>query len=402
MRLAICLLTVSMVIFFVNLFSGLTLQESIRISLIFYGFSFLSLVILDFIIFWVLVKFTGACPMVRKILIIGTGPRVSDLIKKRRKEMAEECEATIIFMDLPEREEFVKRNFGEVEFASVTELPRILRSEVVDEVFVLLPTKSYYDLISEIVKTCTVQGIPVFVDSSWDVKRISEDSGVKTLWAEPEMDFLRFHTGSALIEDPLHRLTKRIFDVVVAWMLVIFLSPIMFISMLAIKLTSPGPVLFKQKRLGINKRLFTIYKFRTMYEDAEERLKTLEALNITGGAAFKMPEDPRVTPVGKFLRKMSIDELPQLFNVIKGDMSLVGPRPLPLRDYENFYDDRHRRRFSVVPGITGLWQVSGRSLLNFDDWMALDLFYIDNWSLKLDLEILWRTIRVVLKGAGAM
>jgi lipopolysaccharide/colanic/teichoic acid biosynthesis glycosyltransferase len=176
---------------------------------------------------------------------------------------------------------------------------------------------------------------------------------------------------------------------------------VLLITAILIKLTSTGPVLFVQKRLGFNKRRFDVYKFRTMAVDAEKRMKEVEHLNEVSGPVFKIKNDPRVTPVGGFLRKTSIDELPQLLNVLKGDMSLVGPRPLPVRDYEGFNKDWQRRRFSVRPGITCLWQINGRSSIPFEQWMELDLQYIDKWSLWLDLEILLRTIPAVLKGSGA-
>ncbi|MBE9522842.1 MAG: sugar transferase, partial [Proteobacteria bacterium] len=149
------------------------------------------------------------------------------------------------------------------------------------------------------------------------------------------------------------------------------------------------------------KRRFRLYKFRTMVKDAQQKQAELEDLNEVMGAAFKITNDPRITPVGKFLRKVSIDEFPQLINVLKGDMSLVGPRPLPVRDFNGFHIDWQRRRFSVRPGITCLWQVNGRHNIPFDKWMELDLEYIDKWSLLLDLSILIRTIPAVLKGSGA-
>ena len=171
---------------------------------------------------------------------------------------------------------------------------------------------------------------------------------------------------------------------------------------LAVKLTSPGPVLFKQPRYGYNRRRFPMYKFRTMVKDAEQRLKELEHLNEAAGPVFKIKKDPRLTSIGGFLRSTSIDELPQLFNVLLGHMSLVGPRPLPVRDVSRFSEATLMRRFSVLPGMTGLWQVSGRSSLGFNDWIALDLKYIDNWSLLEDLRILLITVPVVLRGRGAM
>jgi lipopolysaccharide/colanic/teichoic acid biosynthesis glycosyltransferase len=160
-------------------------------------------------------------------------------------------------------------------------------------------------------------------------------------------------------------------------------------------------VFFIQERVGLNKRTFRLYKFRTMVADAEERQAEIEHLNEARGPVFKIRNDPRLTPVGKFLRKTSIDELPQLFNVLKGDMSLVGPRPLPVRDYQGFDQDWQRRRFSVRPGITCLWQINGRSSIPFEKWMELDLQYIDQWSLWMDFKILAKTIPVVLKGTGA-
>ena len=166
-------------------------------------------------------------------------------------------------------------------------------------------------------------------------------------------------------------------------------------------MTSPGPAFFIQERVGLNKRIFRLYKFRTMVKDAKQKQAELEDLNECMGAAFKITNDPRITTVGKFLRKVSIDELPQLINVLKGDMSLVGPRPLPVRDYNGFNEDWHRRRFSVRPGITCLWQVNGRHNIPFNRWMELDLEYIDKWSLFLDLSILIRTIPAVFKGSGA-
>jgi lipopolysaccharide/colanic/teichoic acid biosynthesis glycosyltransferase len=179
------------------------------------------------------------------------------------------------------------------------------------------------------------------------------------------------------------------------------LLPVFLLTAVLIKLTSPGPVFFVQKRLGLNKRHFGIYKFRTMVVDAEKRMKEIEHLNEVTGPVFKIKNDPRITPIGRFLRKTSIDELPQLFNVLKGDMSLVGPRPLPLRDYEGFNEDWQRRRFSVRPGVTCLWQIGGRSSISFEEWMQLDLQYIDKWSLLLDFKILLKTIPAVLKGSGA-
>jgi lipopolysaccharide/colanic/teichoic acid biosynthesis glycosyltransferase len=168
-----------------------------------------------------------------------------------------------------------------------------------------------------------------------------------------------------------------------------------------VKLTSPGPIFFSQARVGLNKRQFKMFKFRTMVTNAEQLQEQLAQMNEMSGPAFKIKHDPRVTPLGRALRKSSIDELPQLLNVLAGDMSLVGPRAMSMRDYKLFDQDWQRRRFSVKPGITCLWQVAGRSSLPFDKWMELDMQYIDKWSLWLDLKILVRTVPAVLRGTGA-
>ena len=154
--------------------------------------------------------------------------------------------------------------------------------------------------------------------------------------------------------------------------------------------------------MGYGKRPFEILKFRTMVQNAERLMAQVEHLNETQGPTFKLKNDPRITPAGKFLRKTSLDEIPQLINVLVGEMSLVGPRPLPLRDYEGFSQDWHRRRFSVRPGITCLWQIMGRSSIGFDEWMALDMRYIDQWSVWLDIKILFQTIPAVFRGSGAV
>ncbi len=175
----------------------------------------------------------------------------------------------------------------------------------------------------------------------------------------------------------------------------------MVVTAIAIKLSSPGPVFFVQKRIGYNKRVFRLYKFRTMVENAEKSQQVLEKLNEMDGPVFKIQDDPRITPIGRWLRRLSIDELPQLYNVIRGDMSLVGPRPLPIRDYNGFGKDWQRRRFSVRPGLTCLWQINGRNNTTFENWMKLDLEYIDNWSFLGDMKILLKTVPAVFNGEGA-
>jgi len=184
--------------------------------------------------------------------------------------------------------------------------------------------------------------------------------------------------------------------------LLVFLSPLFLVVAVAIKLTMPGPVFFRQQRSGLSGVPFTLYKFRTMVTNAEQFKHELEAMNEMTGPDFKVTNDPRVTNTGKILRKYSLDELPQLWNVLRGEMSLVGPRPLPVDEVQRFQNLAHRRRLSVKPGLTCLWQISGRNQISdFKEWVRLDLEYIDNWSLWLDLRILALTIPVVLRGTGA-
>ncbi|NUR94042.1 MAG: sugar transferase [Kribbellaceae bacterium] len=195
-------------------------------------------------------------------------------------------------------------------------------------------------------------------------------------------------------------LMKAVFDRVVALGIILLLSPVLIGLALAVKLTSAGPVLFRQQRVGRAGAEFTMLKFRSMYVDAEQRLSDLYALSDGNGVIFKMRNDPRMTPLGRWIRRFSLDELPQLFNVLRGDMSLVGPRP-PLAEEVALYAADDSRRMLVKPGMTGLWQVSGRSDLSWDESVRLDLRYVDNWSMTLDLLILWKTVRAVIYGAGA-
>jgi lipopolysaccharide/colanic/teichoic acid biosynthesis glycosyltransferase len=193
---------------------------------------------------------------------------------------------------------------------------------------------------------------------------------------------------------------KRALDVTVSVAGLVLLSPLFLTLALFVRTSSSGPILFRQRRAGVDEEVFVCLMFRSMYEHAELRQPELEELNEAKGAAFKIRDDPRVTPFGRFLRRWSLDELPQLVNVLKGDMSLVGPRPLPLRDFKRM-GELHKRRLAAVPGMTGLWQISGRSNLPFEEMVRLDLFYIENWSLSFDVKIILRTLGAVLRREGA-
>ena len=273
--------------------------------------------------------------------------------------------------------------------AGLRDLSSYIANNVVDEVVVALPVSSAYIYSSRIVSLCQEQGLTVrFVSQIFD-SRLAKGK-LDVFDNEPMLSL------EGTPDESFSNLFKRMMDRAAAAVLLLLLAPLFLLVAAVIKLTSKGPVLFVQQRVGLNKRMFGVYKFRTMVEDAEARLKELEHLNEVSGPVFKLEKDPRLTPIGDFLRRTSIDELPQLFNVLLGDMSLVGPRPLPERDYRGFDTDAHRRRLSVRPGITCTWQVSGRNSIPFEQWMQMDLDYIDNWSIWLDFKLLLQTIPVVL------
>jgi exopolysaccharide biosynthesis polyprenyl glycosylphosphotransferase len=273
-------------------------------------------------------------------------------------------------------------------------LANFLRHNVVDEAAIYLPLRSYYAHAAQLVSLCEHHGIAIRFDtqifnlrtSNSDAQDLDENSQVLAV------------SGSSKAWPAF---AKRVIDFVFSVLFLILVAPLFLCAAILVKLTSPGPVFFRQTRVGLNKRQFSIYKFRTMIANAEKVQDQLLSMNEMTGPVFKINKDPRVTPLGRVLRKTSIDELPQLFNVLKGDMSLVGPRAMSLRDYNLFDQDWQRRRFSVKPGITCLWQITGRSSIPFEKWMELDMQYIDKWSFWLDFKILARTVPAVLRGTGA-
>lgn len=329
----------------------------------------------------------------RHMLILGTNPRAVDFARRISADK-ERGYHLLGFVDddwlgLPE--------FRQTEFKLVSDcasLAEFLRRNVVDELTIFLPFGSFYAHCHYVADLCRHHGIIMRFNSDLfgirDLQRRAEDFDGDHFIAT----FTRAGEGWPVA-------AKRTLDVMVSALLLVLLSPVLVAAAIAIKLSSAGPVFFLQERIGLNKRKFRIYKLRTMVANAEKLQAALERRNEVSGPVFKIKEDPRITPVGKFLRRSSIDELPQLFNVLKGNMSLVGPRPLPVRDYAGFSEDWQRRRFSVKPGITCLWQVNGRNGIPFEQWMLLDLQYMDEWSLWLDLKILAKTLPAVLRGAGA-
>jgi exopolysaccharide biosynthesis polyprenyl glycosylphosphotransferase len=287
----------------------------------------------------------------------------------------------------------MQRRF-KVRTSIVDEFHSVIARHSVDEVLVALPIDKYRPLVESIVRHCEEQGIIVRVRTEMFNLQIAR-SHVDDLQGVP---VLTIQSGPS---DGWQLVAKRLIDVLASIGLLVMLAPLFAIVTLLIRLDSPGPVFFGQERVGFNKRRFRMLKFRTMVAEADRQQNLLEHLNEAEGPVFKIQNDPRITRVGKFLRRFSIDELPQLFNVLKGDMSLVGPRPLPIRDVDRIDIQWHKRRFSIKPGITCLWQVNGRSNIGFDDWVRMDLDYIDKWSLGLDLLILMKTIPAVFRGPGA-
>jgi exopolysaccharide biosynthesis polyprenyl glycosylphosphotransferase len=326
----------------------------------------------------------------RQVLIVGSGP----LARAAYHSVRDCCEAryeVLGFVDTNERiafQEIRDRHLGEL-----ADLEWILMRRNVDLVVIALPVKSCYSSIQDVIRTCERIG----VESRYNVDIFNGELARHEYAPVAAMPSV----AMKVVQDDARMMIKRCIDIAASVLGIIVLLPLLLVIAAAIRLTSPGPVLFAQDRYGLNRRVFRMYKFRTMVADAEAMQPTLEHLNEASGPVFKIGNDPRITPVGRVLRRTSLDELPQLINVLKGDMSLVGPRPLPLRDVRHFRQCELMRRFSVRPGITGLWQVSGRSSLPFNDWIALDLRYIDVWSLGLDLRILLRTLPAVVRGTGA-
>ncbi len=276
---------------------------------------------------------------------------------------------------------------------SLENIDDILKKEVVDEIFIFLPIRSFYDSIHNVIKLAGLYGITTNM-----LGNMFEAGPAR----QPNICLSDFHTSAytSTMRDQLALLVKRLIDVVCSSIALILLAPLFVIVAIYIKAVSPGSAFFVQQRAGYNKRVFNMYKFRTMVPNAEKMLEDLMQFNEMDGAAFKMKNDPRLIPGARFLRKFSIDELPQLLNVLFGDMSVVGPRPLSLRDYNYLSDDWQRKRFSVKPGLTCIWQVSGRNDVSFDEWMSMDIEYIETWTLGLDFIIMMKTVFEVLKGGG--
>ncbi|MDQ7052797.1 MAG: sugar transferase [candidate division KSB1 bacterium] len=324
------------------------------------------------------------------LLIVGTGKRARQFIRTVKKHS--NWGLNIIGLIDDDHGMFGKEIEGYRVLGRIQDIPFIIHRKVIDRVIFVVPLL-WLNRIDEAILACEREGIATSISMDLYNLRIAKvrqtDFG-----GFPLLEFETFHAREWQL------FVKRLMDIALSLSLLILLSPLMLIVAILIKLTSNGPVLFKQVRCGLNGRHFTLYKFRTMVVGAEMKKRELEKMNEMDGPVFKMQRDPRITPLGRILRKFSIDELPQLFNVLKGDMSIVGPRP-PLPVEVELYQLWQRRRLSLKPGLTCIWQVSGRNKIKFEKWMEMDLEYIDNWSLWLDIKIIFKTFFVVLTGYGA-
>jgi exopolysaccharide biosynthesis polyprenyl glycosylphosphotransferase len=278
-------------------------------------------------------------------------------------------------------------------FGTARELDALLRQRVVNEVYFATNAAHQRADVQDAIKCCETFGIPFALPvCGYRFSRAKPAHGKDV--SDGYVHFV------SVQHKPIQTAIKRLIDIIASFTALALLSPLLIGTALAVKVTSRGPVLFKQLRVGLHGRTFFMLKFRSMVQNAEELKAKLAALNEQRGPVFKMKKDPRITRVGRFIRKYSVDELPQLINVLRGDMSLVGPRP-PVPSEVARYEAWQRRRLSVRPGLTCVWQVSGRNQISFEEWMLLDMQYIDHWSLTQDLQLILKTFPVVLTGRGA-
>lgn len=344
-------------------------------------------VILALILFYVRKKGKNT----RYMLIVGTGPRALRFIHR----VADHPSWGYKIIGLLDREQhFVGKKISGIKvIGTLGDLRKILENNIVDEVFFIVP-RSWLEHLEESILYCEKLGKHVNVSVDLFNTKISKI----TQSSFHGFPVLTFQSTSSKYGELL---IKRVLDILISFSVLVLLSPLYLFIMILIKSSSPGPAIFKQTRSGVNGRVFTLYKFRTMTIDAEEKLEALRQKNEMSGPVFKLDDDPRLIKHGKWIRKFSLDEFPQFFNVLKGDMSIVGPRP-PIPAEVEKYHSWQRRRLSMRPGLTCIWQVEGRNrITDFNEWMEMDLEYIDNWSLWLDLVLVLKTIPVVTFGIGA-
>jgi len=323
----------------------------------------------------------------RRAILVGSGRHIDAVARALLADSSPTRYEPVGYISLTPKPDNGLRNLG-----GIADLPRLLERHGVHEVIIAdpdFPQREAFDLVDR----CHDAGVAVRIaPTTMEIMTHRHE-------LVPGQSVPLFELKPPVFEG-MDYATKRAFDFTVASFSLLVLSPAFLAISLAIKLSSKGPVLYRSRRPGIGGQPFDCLKFRTMQTDADQRQEELEGLNEADGALFKIRSDPRVTTVGRLLRRFSLDELPQLVNVLRGEMSLVGPRPLPMRDYERL-EEWHRKRYLVLPGITGLWQISGRSELDFDELVRLDFLYLERWSVFLDLSIMMKTIPAVLRSRGA-
>ncbi len=328
----------------------------------------------------------------RHVLIIGANDRTVSLVSTIIRHSQFGYKIIGLLDDEEERAAQFER-FGVPYLGKLDDLEHILQEHIIDEVHVGLPVRSYYETIQRLADLCMGVGVPMRLVADLFPLRLAS-SRLHRIEGIPMLSM------TMVSESVLQLAVKRVMDIAGALVLIVLNAPIMIAAAIAIKIDSPGPVFFTQERVGLNQRKFNMIKFRSMVLDAEDQREGLEDQNELDGPIFKIRDDPRITRVGRFIRKYSVDEIPQLFNVLTGSLSLVGPRPHPTHEVQK-YSFNQRRRLSVKPGMTGLAQVTGRSSLTWEESLQQDLAYIDNWSILLDFAILLKTVRAVVLAQGA-
>jgi exopolysaccharide biosynthesis polyprenyl glycosylphosphotransferase len=351
-----------------------------RWVVIWFGFISFGLVFIkEEILRWVVATKLAQAQYQRQVILVGASDETARMAAELKSKSAEEIEI-----------------LGRVDLAEtpIQRLVEMLHQHSVNGVIFSMK-HVYFEQVEAAIRACELEGVEAWLVADFFKAQISRAS-FDDFYGWPVLVF------RSTPESSWQSVLKQLMDSIGSLLVLVLGWWVFAILALLVKATSPGPVFFRQQRSGINGRPFVLYKFRTMVTNAEQLQHELAAMNEMSGPVFKVTHDPRVTRIGKFLRKYSLDELPQFYNILRGEMSLVGPRPLPVNEVRRFNDLAHRRRLSVKPGLTCLWQVSGRNdVREFKDWVRLDLEYIDTWSLWLDLKILWRTLPAVLAGTGA-
>jgi exopolysaccharide biosynthesis polyprenyl glycosylphosphotransferase len=334
--------------------------------------------------FWTL-RTVGKAPPVNAV-VVGSGP----LAQSTARELAQ-LDTTCLLGTVC----FPGQPVPNAALGTVDQLPALIRAHAIGKVYVASEPSTPLPLSRQVAETCAAFGVSFALPPHVSIPNLD---GIRKVDSHAEASaFVHYHIFE---HKPIQSFVKRLFDIVTAGSALIVLSPLMLTVALIIKLTSRGPVFFKQERVGIHGRRLYMLKFRSMVVNAEELKHSLMAHNEQTGPVFKMQRDPRVTPFGRFIRKHSIDELPQLINILRGDMTIVGPRPAVPAEVAQ-YEPWQRKRLSVLPGLTCTWQVSGRNQIPFARWMAMDIEYITTWSFKQDIALILRTVPVVLSGRGA-